>query len=113
MKKTHIFLITAVSLSLASPAWAASWGPLEKGACQADSGKRAYIAKLKRNFGDDPAASLCPRLHKTVNGKSRVPDKCEKKGIAGYAGVWLVPDKSCAKKAAQKITPIPSRPKTL
>ena len=83
-------------------AHAASWGGLEKGACDATSGKRAYIAKLKRNFGDDPAASLCPRLHKTVGGKSRVPDKCEKRGLGGFVGIWMVPDKTCAKKAAKQ-----------
>lgn len=106
MKKSHILLIAVISLSLSTPAYAANWGRLEKGACEGNTGKRVYIAKLKRNFGDDPAASLCPRLHKTVDGQSRVPDRCEKKGIGGYAGIWLVPDKTCIKKAAaSELTP--------
>jgi len=106
-----IFVIGSI-IFLPITAYAASWGGLEKGACEANSGKRAYSAKLKRNFGDDPAASLCPRLHKTVGGKSRVPDKCEKRGIGGYVGVWLVPDKTCTKKAAKaEMTPLPRREK--
>ena len=113
MKTVHIFAITAIATLLSTPAYAASWGGLEKGACEVTTGKRAYSAKLKRNFGDEPAASLCPRLHKTVDGKSRVPDKCEKKGIGGYAGIWLVEDKTCTKKAADKnFTPLPIRKNT-
>jgi len=101
-KLTSSIIVICSFVFLPITAHAASWGGLEKGACEANSGKRAYSAKLKRNFGDDPAASLCPRLHKTVAGKSRVPDKCVKKGIGGYVGVWMVPDKTCAKKAARK-----------
>ena len=104
MRILHIILITVVSLSLSTPAHAASWGQLQKGACDAVSGKRAFKAKLKRNFGDDPAESLCPRLHKTVNGKSRVPDKCEKNGIAGYTGIWFENDNTCNKKEARSET---------
>ena len=101
MRNIYIFLITILSVSLSSPAYAASWGQLKKGTCDATSGKRIYTAKLKRNFGDDPAESLCPRLHKTVNGKSRVPDKCEKNGITGYSGLWLENDATCDKKSAR------------
>ena len=108
VKKFHIFLFALISFSLSTPAYAANWGRLQKGACVAETGKRAYFAKLKRNFGDESAISLCPRLHKTVNGQSRVPDKCEKKGLTGYTGIWLVPDKTCTKKAASKdFTPLP------
>ena len=108
MKNSHILLAVVISLSLSTPASAANWGPLKKGACEGNTGTRAYIAKLKRNFGDESAASLCPRLHKTVDGKSRVPDKCGKKGLTGYAGIWLVPDKACTKKTTtREFTPRP------
>ena len=106
MRFVHTFIAILVTICLSAPAYAANWGQLKKGACEGTTGKRIYIAKLKRNFGDDPAASLCPRLHKTINGKSRVPDKCEKKGLNGYVGIWLEPDASCiAKDAIQKHTP--------
>ena len=106
MKKSNVFLIFVFGMTMSAPAYAASWGALKKGACDGQSGKRAYTAKLKRNFGDDPAASLCPRLHKTVDGKSRVPDTCEKKGLGGYTGIWLVDDKTCTEKsAARELTP--------
>ncbi|NNC38433.1 MAG: hypothetical protein EX271_11485 [Acidimicrobiales bacterium] len=111
MKISCIFVVTMIGISVSMPANAASWGPVEKGACEGTTGKRIYSAKLKRNFGDDPAASLCPRLHKTVAGKSRVPDKCEKKGITGYEGIWLVPDDTCAKKSAAQKTSLPVRRK--
>ena len=91
-----IFLALLVS-SISAPAYAASWGNLQKDKCDIVSGKRMYKAKLKRSFGDDPGAGLCVRLQKTVNGKSRVPDQCVKRGLNGYSGIWLETDPSCRK----------------
>jgi hypothetical protein len=101
MKTFKIIILTLAGLAVSTPAYAASWAALEKGKCDIVSGKRIYKAKLKRSFGDDPSAELCMRLRKTVNGKSRVPDQCVKRGLNGHSGIWLEPDPSCGKADAK------------
>lgn len=108
MKIFKILFLSLLVSSISAPAYAASWGNLQKGKCDIVSGKRIYKAKLKRSFGDDPGAGLCVRLQKTVNGKSRVPDQCVKRGLNGYTGIWLETDPSCGK-ADAKGTPKENR----
>jgi len=104
MKLLKISGLVLILSAISTPANAASWGALAKGECDIVSGKRMYKAKLKRSFGDDPGEGLCLRLQKTVNGKSRIPDQCIKRGINGYTGIWLEADPSCGKADAKAKT---------
>jgi hypothetical protein len=97
MKILHLMFLALLMVAVSAPAHAASWGRLEKGKCDAQTGKRAYKAKLKRNLTEKGGAELCSRLRRTINKESRVPDMCKKSGMASYTGYWLVTDASCLK----------------
>lgn len=93
----RFLLVVFLTASVAAPVQAASWGRLQKGKCDVESGKRIYKAKLKRSFSEDSAAKLCPRFRRTIDGESRVPDMCKKSGMTSFTGYWLVVDATCRK----------------
>lgn len=97
MKIIHLMFLTLLMVAVSAPAHAASWGRLEKGKCDAQTGKRAYKAKLKRSLTEKDGEDLCRRLRRTINKESRVPDMCKKTGLTSYTGYWLVTDASCLK----------------